>query len=66
MNLVRSPMASDRQILKVKEVSEMLSVHTSTVYKLIREGKIPSFRIGTKWRFRTDQIEHWIAEHWPR
>jgi excisionase family DNA binding protein len=39
-------MTGDHQILTVKEVSEMLGVHPSTVYKLIREGKIPSFRVG--------------------
>jgi len=27
-----------------------------------REGKIPSFRVGNEWRFRTDVIERWMAE----
>jgi len=40
----------------------MLGVHTSTVYKLIKEGKIPSFRVGSDWRFRRDQIVRWLAE----
>ncbi len=41
------PVTGDHQILTTKEVSEMLGVHTSTVYKLIKEGKIPSFRVGS-------------------
>jgi excisionase family DNA binding protein len=55
-------MASDRAVLTVKEVSELLQIHQSTVYKLIKEGKIPSFRIGSFLRFRTDLIERWMAE----
>jgi len=55
-------MASDRAVLKVKEVSELLQIHQSTVYKLIKEGKIPSFRIGSYLRFRTDLIGRWMAE----
>jgi excisionase family DNA binding protein len=56
------PMASDREVLTVREVCHLLQVHPTTVYKLVRQGKIPSFRIGSYWRFRTDLIERWMAE----
>jgi excisionase family DNA binding protein len=56
-----SPMADD-DILTVKEICDLLQVHPSTLYKLIREGKIPSFRIGSEWRFRKDVIGRWMAE----
>ena len=55
-------MASDHEVLTVKEVGEILHVHPSTIYKLTKQGKIPSFRVGTDWRFRTDVIERWMAE----
>jgi excisionase family DNA binding protein len=57
-----SPIESGRKILTLEEVSEMLHVVPATVYKLTREGKIPSFRVGTEWRFRKGQIERWVAE----
>jgi excisionase family DNA binding protein len=60
--VMRRPMTGDHQILTTKEVSEMLGVHMSTVYKLIKEGKIPSFRVGSDWRFRREQIVRWLAE----
>ena len=56
------PMACDREFLTVREVCELLRIHPTTVYKLVRQGKIPSFRIGSYWRFRTDLIERWMAE----
>jgi excisionase family DNA binding protein len=54
-------MAIDNEILTVKEVSVMLRVNPSTVYRLVREGGIPAFRVGSEWRFRKDQVVHWIA-----
>jgi excisionase family DNA binding protein len=56
-------MASDPEVLTVKEVCKLLQLHQSTVYKLIKEGKIPVFRIGSDWRFRTDLIMRWMDEH---
>ena len=54
-------MASDYEVLTVKEVGEILHVHPSTIYKLTKQGKIPGLRIGADWRFRTDVIERWMA-----
>jgi excisionase family DNA binding protein len=50
------------QVLTVKEVCDLLRVHPTTLYKLIRAGKIPSFRVGSDWRFQQDLIERWMAE----
>jgi excisionase family DNA binding protein len=55
-------MASDPEILTVKEVCELLRVTQGTVYKLVKQGRIPAFKIGTDWRFRTDEIARWLAE----
>jgi excisionase family DNA binding protein len=55
-------MAADDEVLTVKEVCELLKVHPSTLYKLVRQGSIPSFRVGIDWRFRRDVIERWTVE----
>jgi excisionase family DNA binding protein len=49
---VMNPMESGNEILTIKEVCDLLQVHPTTIYKLVRKGKIPSFRIGSDWRFR--------------
>jgi excisionase family DNA binding protein len=46
----------------VKDVCDLLQVHPSTLYKLVRQGSIPSFRVGIDWRFRRDVIERWTIE----
>ena len=53
---------ADDDILTVKEICELLRVHQGTVYKLVKQGKIPSFRIGADWRFRRDVVERWMVE----
>jgi excisionase family DNA binding protein len=54
--------ADDQDILTVKELCELLRIHPSTLYKLLRQGKIPSFRVGNEWRFRKDAIMRWLSE----
>jgi excisionase family DNA binding protein len=55
-------MVREYEVLTVKEVSEMLRVTKPTLYKLVKTGKIPSFRIGSDWRFRSDLLKRWMAE----
>ena len=54
-------MAAD-EVLTMKEICDLLQVHQSTVYKLVRRGSIPGFRVGSDWRFRRDVIERWLPE----
>lgn len=50
------------RVMTVKDLSEYLRVHPSTVYKLLRRGELPAFRIGTDWRFNTEVIDRWCLE----
>jgi putative molybdopterin biosynthesis protein len=59
-----NPAAANSEVLTVKEISDLLRLRPSTVYKMIRQGRIPCFRsdqIGNDWRFRKDVIERWIG-----
>jgi excisionase family DNA binding protein len=55
-------MANAPEVLTLKEVSELLRVHPSTVHRMIEEGKIPAFKIGSAWRFLKHRIVRWLAE----
>ena len=55
-------MPSDHELLTIKEIGDLLRLHPSTIYKLTKQGRIPSFRIGNDWRFRMELIERWMAE----
>jgi PAS domain S-box-containing protein/excisionase family DNA binding protein len=49
-------------IMTVKELAKYIRVHTSTIYRLVRENKIPAIKVGNQWRFKKDSIDKWI-EH---
>jgi excisionase family DNA binding protein len=44
----------------VEEVAKALKIHPYTVRRLVREGKIPAFKVGGQWRFRKDDIDKWF------
>jgi excisionase family DNA binding protein len=47
------------QIMTVKEVAAYLRVHPCTIYRLLRQGMLPAFRVGADWRFRQADILAW-------
>ena len=49
-------------VLTIAELAAYLKISKSTLYKLVREGKIPSQKIGKHWRFRKGAIDHWLEE----
>ena len=49
-------------ILTIEELSIYLKSPKSTLYKLVREGKIPSQKVGRHWRFRKEAIDRWLDE----
>ena len=49
-----------RKVLTIPEVSEYLRVSRQTIYRMLRRGDIPAFRIGGDWRFNIEDLGHWI------
>ena len=49
-------------VLTIDDLSTYLKISKSTLYKLVREGKIPSQKVGRHWRFRKEAIDRWLDE----
>ena len=49
-------------IMTLDEVAKYLRVHKSTVYRMAREGTIPSTKISNQWRFKKARIDEWLME----
>ena len=56
-------MAPDEEIFTVDELSKHLRVHPTTIYRLLRRGLIPGFRVGSTWRFSRAAIDQWEHGH---
>jgi len=49
-------------VLTVNELSDYLKLHPTTIYRLLKAGQLPGFRIGSDWRFNVKEIERWLTE----
>ena len=49
-------------VMTLNEVADYLRIPRSTVYKLVREGRIPGQKVGRQWRFRRAIVEQWLGE----
>jgi excisionase family DNA binding protein len=50
------------KVLTIEELSDYIKISKSTLYKLVREGKVPSQKIGRHWRFHKDAIDSWLKK----
>ena len=47
-------------VLTVADVAVYLKIPKATVYKLVRQEKIPAHKVGKHWRFILDELESWL------
>ena len=52
-------MQQPTKVLTVNELAEYLRVHRSTIYRLLKKGLLPGFKIGSDWRFNVEVIDDW-------
>ena len=52
-------MQPSAKVLTVNELAEYLRVHRSTIYRLLKKGQLPGFKIGSDWRFNVEAIDEW-------
>lgn len=50
------------EILTIDQVAEILHLHEMTVYRLAKEGRLPGFKVGGRWRFQKDALETWMVD----
>ena len=47
--------------LTTDEAVDYLQINHRTMYRLLKKGQIPAFRVGRQWRFRLRDIDAWVA-----
>jgi excisionase family DNA binding protein len=50
----------DKEILNIEEAAEYLSFGRRTIYKLIKEKKIPHKKVLNKFRFVKQDLKDWV------
>ena len=57
------PVESRAQLLTADQLAERWQVSKAHVYRLARDGQIPTVPIGRYYRFRLSAIEAWESAH---
>lgn len=50
------------QIMTTKEVAKYLGVHEMTVYRWLKKGVLPGFKIGGRWRSKKDLLDAFLVK----
>jgi excisionase family DNA binding protein len=49
-------------VLDIERLAQYLDIPKSTLYRLVRERKIPSQKVGKHWRFLKEAIDRWLEQ----
>ncbi len=49
-----------KELLSTSETCKILKMTRLTLHKLVKDGKIPAFKIGRFWKFERNSIDAWI------
>ena len=48
------------EIMTIEEVAAYMRVSERTVYDWAQKGELPGGKLGTTWRFKREDVEHWV------
>ena len=49
-------------VLTIDELAKYLKISKSSLYKLVKDGKVPGQKVGRHWRFHRETIDRWLGE----
>jgi len=47
-------------LLTVRQLQQLLRVDRITIYRMLDDGRLSGFKVGSQWRFPRQQIEKWL------
>jgi len=48
------------RVLTAEEAAEYLRMALSTLYRYMRKGQVPCFKVGNQWRFKRSVLDEWM------
>lgn len=55
-----APYPQRTQIMTLAEIAKYLGVHQMTVYRMLKAGRLPGFKLGRQWRTKKDVLDTWL------
>ena len=50
------------EVLTAEEAAEYLKMALSTLYRFMRSGDVPCFKLGNQWRFKKSILDEWMEK----
>ena len=51
------------ELMTLEEVAAYLRVTKKTIYRLLKQGKIPATKVSHQWRFEKARIDKWLHQN---
>jgi excisionase family DNA binding protein len=48
------------EVMCMKEAADFLGVSTDALYQYVKKKKVPSFRLGNRWKFSKTALVNWM------
>ena len=55
-------MDNEHDIMTISQVAKYFQISEMTTYKLVQDGKIPAFKIGSHWRVKKADLNELIEK----
>jgi excisionase family DNA binding protein len=52
----------NKPVMTVKDLAGYRRVHPTTVYRQLKDGLLPAFKVGSDWRFKVESIDRWCLD----
>lgn len=52
-------------VLTINEVAQILRMHPTTIYRLVKRGELPGFKIGGAWRISKASLDSFLSVDVP-
>ena len=57
---------SHSEVITLEELATYLRISKSTVYRCVRLGQLPAFRVGRQWRVNLESVQNHLVESYER
>jgi excisionase family DNA binding protein len=51
----------EKKLLTAKEVQELLHVDRTTIYRMLKDGRLTGVKVGQRWRFSTQEVDDLLS-----
>ena len=59
-------MGEQKKWMTMEELVESLMMSKTKLYEMMRDGRMPGFKVGRHWRFDRDEVDAWIKGKWKK